>query len=414
MKNNATFLIALATLLVTMPRADGQQKLTNLVLRVQGLCYGPFRNGQNPTGVYPTSSEISADLGQLKPPTQRVRTYSVFSTLVDIPGLAGKRGLQCYAGAWVGTDTNANQVEIQRLLRVAHRSKPAALIVGNEVLYSGNPSVEELTNLIKQVKAATTLPVGSADTWDEWLEHPEVADVVDVLLVHIHPYHDGVSVKNAAQHVYRRWQEVKNTYTKTVVIGETGWPTAGDTKEDAVPSEENLCRFLHDFVTLATASNVPYFLFEAYDEQWKQEFSGVEVEAHWGLLTTNRVMKPCVRAFFDSPPPLIEIQQAARCGAIAFSPTKISGNIYGLPVKERSKYRVIIYAYTNAWYIQPLTFPPYTRINGRGMWTSRTHMGSKYAALLVKQNYLPSSTLGALPEVGGDVLAISVAECATK
>jgi exo-beta-1,3-glucanase (GH17 family) len=401
MKKNVGFLLVLLALSVVARGADGQQSLTNCTLRVQGLCYSPFRNGQSPVGDYPTKREIRADLDQLKLLTQRIRTYSVFRTLADIPGMAGKCGLQCYVGAWVGTDTNTNQVEIQALLDVARRSKPVALIVGNEVLLSGNPSIGELTNLIKQVKAATTLPVGSADTWGEWLAHPEVADVVDILLVHIHPYHDGVSVTNAAQHVYERWQEVKNQYTnKTVVIGETGWPTAGATNDDAVPSEENLCRFLQDFVTLASASNVPYFFFEAFDEQWKKP---PEVEAHWGLMTTNRVPKPCV--------PLIEIQRAAACGEVGLSPTKISGRVCGLPNKERSKYPVVIYAYTDRWYIQPLAASPYVKISGSGKWRSFTHMGSKYAALLVKQNYLPSPTLDALPEVGGDVLAICVAEC---
>jgi exo-beta-1,3-glucanase (GH17 family) len=401
MNNSVCFLLVLFALSVVAPRTDGKQSPTNSALRVQGLCYSPFRDGQSPTGVFPTKRQICADLDQLKSLTRCIRTYSVFGALADIPSLARKCKLQCYAGAWVGTDSVANQVEIQRLLRVARRSKPAALIVGNEVLLSGNPSVEELTNLIKQVKAATTLPVGSADTWDEWLAHPEVADVVDVLLVHIHPYHDSISVTNAARYVHERWQEVKNQYPdKTVVVGETGWPTAGATKGDAVPSEENLCRFLNDFVSLAAASNIPYFFFEAYDEQWK---SPPEVEAHWGLLATTRVPKPCV--------PLIEVQHVAACGAVGLSPTKISGRVYGLPTKGQSQFRIVLYAYTDRWYVQPLAVSPYAQISGSGKWRSPTHMGSKYAALLVKRNYMPSPTLDVLPEVGGDILAISVADC---
>jgi exo-beta-1,3-glucanase (GH17 family) len=366
-------------------------------------------------GVFPSSAQINQDLHQWQGVARRVRMYSVGQTQALIPTLARHNQLQCYAGAWIGADTNANQTEITQLLRVAKIGAPAALVVGAEVLLRGDLTAPALTNLIQQVKAKTRRPVGYADTWAEWLAHPEVAAAVDFLLVHVHPYWENVDVTNAAAYVGQCWQAVQAQYpAKPVLIGETGWPTAGLPQGAAVPGEANLCRFLADFVTLATAQNIPYFLFAAYDETWKSAATGLEVEAHWGLATTNRTLKPCVATLFAAPPPLIEIRQPALCGAATWSSRAISGVVYGLPARSLAGYRVVVYALTDKWYVQPLSVTPRTKLRAGGTWSTKTHRGASYAAVLVTTNYVPSAILYSLPAVGGDVLAVSVAGCAAK
>jgi len=72
--------------------------------------------------------------------------------------------------------------------------------------------------------------------------------------------------------------------------------------------------------------------------------------------------------------------------------------------------KVVIYAYGDMWYVQPYTASPYTKIGADGHWRNGTHGGFEYAAMLVKSSYQPPSTLDALPEVGGDVLAIAKAK----
>lgn len=58
------------------------------------------------------------------------------------------------------------------------------------------------------------------------MEHPILAENVDFLLIHIHPYWNGVDIENAAQYVVEKYYTVMQAYPeKEIIIGETGWPT---------------------------------------------------------------------------------------------------------------------------------------------------------------------------------------------
>jgi len=72
--------------------------------------------------------------------------------------------------------------------------------------------------------------------------------------------------------------------------------------------------------------------------------------------------------------------------------------------------KLIIYALGgDSWYVQPQTDQPNTSIDDTGHWTTRTHGGQEYAALLVSSSFTaaPKLSLTALPHKGGEVLAIA-------
>lgn len=69
--------------------------------------------------------------------------------------------------------------------------------------------------------------------------------------------------------------------------------------------------------------------------------------------------------------------------------------------------RVVVFARTNVWWVQPLADSPYTTID-RNKWETETHLGTEYAALLVRAAYKPAATTNRLPTVGGDILAMDV------
>jgi hypothetical protein len=72
--------------------------------------------------------------------------------------------------------------------------------------------------------------------------------------------------------------------------------------------------------------------------------------------------------------------------------------------------RLVIYVYAGEnWYVQPLTTRPFTDIAKDGTWSTLTHLGSLYAAVLVTARYQPPNVLRALPPVGGSVLAVKTA-----
>jgi hypothetical protein len=83
---------------------------------------------------------------------------------------------------------------------------------------------------------------------------------------------------------------------------------------------------------------------------------------------------------------------------------RIAGTVSGVNLKE-CKCKVVIFALTNVWWVQPFADSPDTSIDGNGRWENDTHLGREYAALLVKNSYKPRPTTSELPQVGGDVLA---------
>jgi hypothetical protein len=115
----------------------------------------------------------------------------------------------------------------------------------------------------------------------------------------------------------------------------------------------------------------------------------------------------------SGPQVLITEVPAAGPGGPAPPSEWMSGEVSGVTPEDC---RIVVYAYTDRWYVQPYIRPepglgapdgPLTRIESDGTWNTPTRSGSKYAALLVKDSYKPRSTLFALPTVGGNVLSVA-------
>lgn len=102
----------------------------------------------------------------------------------------------------------------------------------------------------------------------------------------------------------------------------------------------------------------------------------------------------------------ITITQVPPRGAGPDVMATIAGTVRGVNGK---KYRVVIFARTNTWYVQPYAASPYTTIRANGKWSTRTHLGDEYAALLVDPSYQPPPTTDVLPEIGGPILAVTTA-----
>jgi hypothetical protein len=81
----------------------------------------------------------------------------------------------------------------------------------------------------------------------------------------------------------------------------------------------------------------------------------------------------------------------------------IEGRVSG----ARPGQRVVLFALSGVWWIQPTVEHPFTPIQPDSTWKSSTHPGSRYAALLVDASYRVPLTMNALPEAGGSVLAVT-------
>lgn len=262
---------------------------------IGGFCYGPYRGGQSPIlGVYPSLEQIDEDLNILSLDSRIVRTYGTEGTLFDIARLCESHGLRCVQGVWLSGDPLTDQENINTIKEIDSYNPKSVniVVVGNESVYSNRLSKDNLIVYINQLTDETNFPmVTTAEPWHVWRDNPDLADAVNCLFVHVHPYWEGIPVENAADYVVQRWQELKTQYpNKQVVIAETGWPSDGPSFGSAVPSLENQERFFRDFLALAGSNSIPWLAFEAFDEPHKVEKDSVG--PHWGLYYVDRAPKP--------------------------------------------------------------------------------------------------------------------------
>jgi hypothetical protein len=83
----------------------------------------------------------------------------------------------------------------------------------------------------------------------------------------------------------------------------------------------------------------------------------------------------------------------------------IAGEASGVDFQD---VRVVIYSFTDKWYVEPEEDKPFTPVGSDGRWNSSIHTGAKYAALLVKSTFKPLTKIPSLPNVQGKVLAIKI------
>src|ERR1041385_4789383 len=79
---------------------------------------------------------------------------------------------------------------------------------------------------------------------------------------------------------------------------------------------------------------------------------------------------------------------------------EIRGRVTG----ASSEQQVVLYARSGAWYGQPFADQPFTKIGADSNWSSSTHLGTEYAALLVEPGYVPAPVTLTLPALGNVAL----------
>jgi glucan 1,3-beta-glucosidase len=169
-----------------------------------------------------------------------------------------------------------------------------SLVVGNEVLLRGEMTTSDLAATIRSVKAQAAVPVTYADVWEYWLRNREIYDTVDFVTIHILPYWEDLPIraKYAAAHVDAIRKRMAVAFpAKEILVGETGWPSAGRMRDAALPSRTNQARVVSEILGLAKQENFRVNLIEAYDQPWKRQLEGT-VGGYWGLIdSVQRAVK---------------------------------------------------------------------------------------------------------------------------
>lgn len=259
--------------------------------RVGGLAYAPFARHDAPwIRQQPLPDLLARDMAQMARFTHQIRSYSAAQN-PGLPQAAQAAGLRLSLGIWLNRDAAQNQREIEAGLRDARAGLAQHLIVGNEVLLRRELTPEQLIEKLRRVRAASPVPVTTAEPWHVWLAHPELAREVDFLTVHLLPYWEGVPAEEGVAQAMQGLRWVRERHPgKPIWIGEVGFPSEGAPVGRARPTPAAQARFVREFVALAAREQLNYFLIEAYDQAWKTNEEG-RAGAHWGLFDAARQPK---------------------------------------------------------------------------------------------------------------------------
>jgi GPH family glycoside/pentoside/hexuronide:cation symporter len=251
---------------------------------IYGLCFSPYAEGQA-SGDPLSEAQIRRRIEIVAPGTRWIRTFACTGGHELIPAIARAKGLKTMVGAWVGPDEARNEREIESLVELARAGHVDIAVVGNEVLLREELSEEQLIGYLQRVREAVDeeVPVGCVDAYYQFLQRPALVAACDVVLPNCYPFWEGVDVDRAVPFLKRMHALVQAAAgEKLVIVAETGWPGAGQTVEDAVPSPENAMRYFVEVQQWARREGVRLYYFTSFDEPWKVAQEG-EVGPQWGL-----------------------------------------------------------------------------------------------------------------------------------
>ena len=82
--------------------------------------------------------------------------------------------------------------------------------------------------------------------------------------------------------------------------------------------------------------------------------------------------------------------------------------ISGRVRNARPNQQIVIYVHSGQWWVQPGPEHPFISIKADSTWTTETHLGFDYAALLVDPDYHPFPTTDVAPTQGGSVALVTI------
>jgi len=256
-----------------------------------GLCFSLYEEGQKPGDVI-TEEQIQRRMQIIKPYTKWVRSFSCIEGNEHIPRIANQHGIKSLVGAWLSDDLEMNEAEIEGLIQLAKEGCVDMAAVGNEVMYRGDLTEEQLLAYIYRVKEALPdIPVGYVDAYYEFSERPKITEACDVIFSNCYPYWEGCDIDHSLNHMQEMYGQATDAGKgKKVIITETGWPSQGGSFKGAFSSRENAMKYFINAQLWSSEEDIDMFYFSSFDESWKTGDEG-DVGAYWGIWDKEEKLK---------------------------------------------------------------------------------------------------------------------------
>ena len=258
---------------------------------MHGICFSAYSEGESPGHIL-TETQVRKRMDIIRPYTKWVRSFSCIEGNELIPKVAKDYGIKTLVGAWLGSDKALNEKEISNLIKLAKDGLVDIAAVGNEVMYRGDLSEEELLEYIHRVKQAIPdIPVGYVDAYYEFSARPKITEACDVILANCYPFWEGCHIDYSLIYMKEMFHQAAHSgQGKRVIITETGWPSEGGSLKASEAGYENAMTYFINAQKWSAQENIEMFYFASFDESWKVDSEG-DVGAYWGIWDKNEKLK---------------------------------------------------------------------------------------------------------------------------
>lgn len=257
------------------------------------MTYTPYDSS---SGECKTADTVDADVKSIA--DSGFTTLRVYSTDCDTLPLVGdacsKYGVKMIVGIFISEYGCSNgspdvDTQISALKEWGQWDLVELMAVGNEALYNGYCTAQELVDLISHVKSELTDYTGPYTTtdivgaWEQEDVQSLVCEAIDVVAANVHSYFNAdVLPIDAGKFVKSQIEIVEKACGgKPGYVLECGYPTAGNTNGVNVPS------VLNQQVAITSIKETmgdKVVFFSMFDDQWKDD-GACNCEKHWGVGT---------------------------------------------------------------------------------------------------------------------------------
>jgi exo-beta-1,3-glucanase (GH17 family) len=296
------------------------------------ICYSGFRDGQQPGVSCPSYEEVKEDLLILQENWKYLRLYDCDEHGETVLKVIQKEKMdfKIMMGAYIEAEMNnfgcpwgggvyseeqlrlnqkSNLKKIQNLILLGN-SYPEiifSLSVGNEACVDWTDHyvpVNQVIEYVNLVKKSARQPVTFCENYLPWLNKLEpLAKVVDFISIHTYPVWEYKHIHESLEYTKDNYHAVAHKYPdKPVIITEAGWSTNSNGRginPEAV-NEMNQKIYYEDLMEWTGTENIPTFVFEAFDEEWKGSHHPLEPEKHWGLFKKDRTPKLVMKQHYTA------------------------------------------------------------------------------------------------------------------
>ncbi|OLY79582.1 Glucan 1,3-beta-glucosidase [Smittium mucronatum] len=242
--------------------------------------------------------QVKTDLANLSPYTNTLRIYSAIDCQQGEAVLRAMQGTswKLYLGVWVDSNDATYQAELAEVQRLStvfdFKQNVVSVIVGSESIYRGEQTSAQIASKVASMKTSlsglglSSIPVTAAETWP--YTDSTLVSSVDFVMVNGFPYWEGVTIDQAVDTMFTHVNSIKAiSQGKKVVVGETGWPSAGDNFGASVASLDNAFAYMTGFICRSRAEGLDYLWFQAFDAPWASAGQSNQVESNFGILLSD-------------------------------------------------------------------------------------------------------------------------------